>query len=256
MKTNFNVTGSDRKQLVRAIAESTGEASKYMGMPSMAYEIGPFTVDKEGTLEFSDRTDSEIVEKLYEDLAKEGFTFEREDAQEADAAEEAENPSDDADAEGLVIAMPLAGFDPDSLDRLQKLADSKATLIKKALGAGNLTIRVREDRVEFPWFDHIPAPETVKAATVFISAMCKLAKECTRVTATDHPVESEKYAFRVFLLRLGLGGKENKEVRAELMKNLTGTAAFPNKEAADAFAAAQKAKRAAAQAEPETEAEA
>ncbi len=238
MKTNYNVTGSDRKRLVDVIAESTGETVKYMGMPSMAYEIGPFTVTKDGTLEFSDRTDSEVVEKLYEDIAAAGFDFESAEATEEPVADEP------ADADGLVIGMPLAGFDPDSLDRLQKLTDSKATLIKKALGADCLTIRVSEDRVEFPWFTHLPAPETVNAATHLISAMCRHAKECVRVTATEHEVESEKYAFRVFLLRLGFGGQEHKTVRAELMKNLSGHAAFPTAEAADKFKADQKAKRA------------
>lgn len=239
MTTNYNVTGSDRKRLVSVIAESTGEKPKYQGMPSMAYEIGPFTVTKDGTLEFSDRTDSEVVEKLYEDIAAAGFDFESVDAPEEPAADEP------ADADGLVIGMPLAGFDPDSLDRLRKLTDSKATLIKKALDADCLTIRVNEGRVEFPWFTHLPAPETVNAATHLIAAMCRHAKECVRVTATEHEVESEKYAFRVFLLRLGFGGQEYKAVRAELMKNLSGHAAFPTAEAAEKFKADQKAKRAA-----------
>ena len=66
MRTEFNVTSNERKRLVQVIAESTGEAAAYKGAPSMAYEIGPFTVSREGTLEFSDSTDSWIVEKLYE----------------------------------------------------------------------------------------------------------------------------------------------------------------------------------------------
>ena len=73
-----------------------------------------------------------------------------------------------------------------------------------------------------------------------------MAKESTRVTATEKEVESEKYAFRGFLLRLGFIGADSKALRKTLMKNLSGSAAFPNKEAADAFSAAQKAKRDAA----------
>ena len=75
-----------------------------------------------------------------------------------------------------------------------------------------------------------------------------MAKEAKRVTATEKDVESEKYAFRGFLLRLGFIGADSKEQRKLLLKNLSGSAAFPNKEKADAFSAAQKAKRDAAKA--------
>ena len=61
-------------------------------------------------------------------------------------------------------------------------------------------------------------------------------------------MESEKYAFRGFLLRLGFIGAESKEQRKLLLKNLSGASAFPTKAAADAFAAMQKAKRAAGKA--------
>ena len=46
MKICFNVTGSERKRLVQTVSDSCGESARYLGMPSMAYEIGPFTVTK------------------------------------------------------------------------------------------------------------------------------------------------------------------------------------------------------------------
>ena len=53
-----------------------------------------------------------------------------------------------------------------------------------------------------------------------------MAKVQKRVTATEQPVENEKYAFRCFLLRLGFIGAEYKEARKILLKNLSGNAAF------------------------------
>ena len=47
-----------------------------------------------------------------------------------------------------------------------------------------------------------------------------------QVTATEKPVENEKYAFRCFLLRLGFIGSEYKAERKILLKNLTGSSAF------------------------------
>ncbi len=230
MRTEFNVAGSERKRLVQVIAESTGEAATYKGAPSMAYEIGPFTVTREGKLEFSDSTDSGIVEKLYEDIASAGFTFE--------APETAEIPDT-----GLQILLPMEGFDQDSLDRLTKLIDSKAALIKKAVGADRLTVQMKNDTVCFPWWDTLPSPEETSAYTAFLAALCRMAKEAKRVTATEKEVESEKYAFRGFLLRLGFIGADSKDQRKLLLKKLSGSAAFPSKEKADAFSTAQKAKR-------------
>ena len=89
MKTNYNVTGAERKALVQTISDHLGEKAKYRGMPSCAYLIGDFTVTKDGTLEFDDCTNSEIVEGLYEAIATAGFAFE-EPAESATAYETAD----------------------------------------------------------------------------------------------------------------------------------------------------------------------
>ena len=73
---DYNVTGAERKRLVQAISTYTQADTKYLGAPSFAYEIGDFTVTKDGTLEFSDRTDSEIVENVIEALREAGFEAE------------------------------------------------------------------------------------------------------------------------------------------------------------------------------------
>ncbi len=62
--------------------------------------------------------------------------------------------------------------------------------------------------------------------THFISVLCEMAKNATRVTATEKAVDNEKYAFRCFLLRLGFIGAEYKAERKILLKNLTGSSAF------------------------------
>ena len=40
MIINYNVSGSDRKRLVAAIAQHTGEKAKYLGAPGFAYQVG------------------------------------------------------------------------------------------------------------------------------------------------------------------------------------------------------------------------
>ena len=240
MEIRFNVTGAQRKELVKVIADTLETKAVYKFMPTCAYEIDCFMVDKEGTLSFSDRTDSEEVERVLEALLDAGFECETRQSEE----EPAEAPGEDGQA-GLTITLPLDGMDQAAVDRLGKLVNSKAALIRKALGAARLDINPEwdKDRVQFPWFDRTPSFEELEAISAFMNALCRMAKESTRVTATEKDVESEKYAFRGFLLRLGFIGADTKAYRKLLMKNLSGSAAFPNQVAADAFSAAQKAKR-------------
>ena len=232
MRIEFHRTGAERKALVTAIGEILEVRPQYKGMPSAAYEIGYFTVTKEGTLEFDDRADSGEVENLLEQLAERGFTA-------ADSGEEgtAEKVSKDADAEpqsesvGLTVSIPL---DKVAVGNLTKLLDAKGSLIKKALGIADLPIEITEDAVSFPWFSLSPDLDSAKAYTDFIAALCRMSKEQKRINATEKEVTNEKYAFRCFLLRLGFIGAEYKADRKILLKNLTGSSAFKTaKEAAD-----------------------
>lgn len=56
-----------------------------------------------------------------------------------------------------------------------------------------------------------------------------MARNSKRITTKEREVENEKYAFRCFLLRLGLIGQEFKNSRKILMKNLEGNAAWKNR---------------------------
>lgn len=57
MILHFNVKGESRKAMVVAIEKETGEKVKYLGVPSCAYEIGNYTVGRNGELEFGDFDD-------------------------------------------------------------------------------------------------------------------------------------------------------------------------------------------------------
>ncbi|MCD7724933.1 MAG: virulence protein [Clostridiales bacterium] len=242
MRINFNRTGAERKALVTAMGEILEVAPKYLGMPSASYEVDYFTIDREGTVIFSDRADSEEVENLLEQLAKRGFiaesgeTSQEETAPEAateteEAADETETDSEettdaedtDSDAPWLTISLPLDKVDAGKLTRI---LEAKGNLIKKALGVDDLPIEIGEDTISFPWFQELPDADTSTAYTHFVSALCRMSKEQKRVTATEKEVDNEKYAFRCFLLRLGFIGEEYKTDRKILLKNLTGSSAF------------------------------
>ena len=229
MEIRYNVTGAKRKELVKVIANATGARAEYKFMPTCNYEIDYFTVTKDGTLLFDDRADSEEVERVLESIAAAGFECEPQDGGEQPFGEETKEAAEAADTApqaanvGLTVEIPL---DKVSLGNLTKLLEAKGKLIRKALGISELSFEIMEDRVAFPWFEELPDSDAVKAYTHFISALCEMSRNAKRVTATEKPVENEKYAFRCFLLRLGFIGSEYKAERKILLKNLTGSSAF------------------------------
>ena len=263
MEIRYNVTGAKRKELVKIIADTTGARAEYKFMPTCNYEIDYFTVTKDGTLLFDDRADSEEVERVLEAVAAAGFECEPQDggeqpsgAETKEAAEAADSAPQEANLRGprqtnrfvgertssgvnelsasdgserygacedaLTVEIPL---DKVAVDNLTKLLDAKGNLIRKAMGITDLRIEVLDDRVAFPWFAQVDADSSA-AYTHFISALCEMSRNAKRVTATEKPVENEKYAFRCFLLRLGFIGSEYKAERKILLKNLTGSSAF------------------------------
>ena len=221
MKANYNVTGNERKVLVAAIAELTGEKPIYKFMPTCAYEIGDITVDKEGGVTCED---ADKLERIIHNLIADGFT--PEDAEEIESTEE-EATAEEADKNGtgLTISVPL---DKAAVGNLTNLLTAKESLIKKALGIDDLGIEVTEDVISFPWFSEMPEPDAVKAYTHFIAALCKMSRDLKRASATEKDVDNEKYAFRCFLLRLGFIGNEYKAERKILLKNLSGNSSWKN----------------------------
>lgn len=221
MEINYDVTGEGRKELVKAVSTILQTKAVYKRMPTCAYEIGDITIDKEGTLICEDDAKAERIAR---DLIADGFTAADDtteaQADDAEPAEETEGP------ESLAISMPKDGFTDDAIANLKHLVESKATLIKKALGAENLTITVEDDKISFPWFAGYPAPEEISAYAKFIGRLCGMAKTQKHVTAKDKAVDNDKYAFRCFLLRLGFIGDEYKADRKILLSKLSGSSAF------------------------------
>jgi len=248
MQINYNVTGAKRKSLVDAISQELNMPTKYLGVPTFAYEVGDYHIDKNGILRGTDNPGLvadlqglhgfKAITEEYDAPLPEAEPVPEDIQIPYEAAlggsvspyrDYEEPPAYSTMPDRLVIEMPAEGFTDETFDNLQKLVASKSSLIKKAIGAENLNIERTEETLSFPWFTFNPdnGKET-RAYTQLIAALCEMAKTQKRVIATEKPVDNEKYAFRCFLLRLGFIGAEYKEERKILLSKLTGSSAFKN----------------------------
>lgn len=258
MNIHYNVSGQRRKELVQAISGLIGEESRYLRVPSCAYQIGAnYTVTKEGNLEIDESVETANVKVLFENLRAEGFTpdgpaetlalldeeppaekdeptvnsgteAEEESPQEPPTLEDEAEKKPEEESFNGEISIPRDEALDDALDRLDALLESKQQLICHSFGIDEATYRLEDDRITFPWLPGAEAvdPDRWHAAMTFITALVDLAKNLHRVTAKARAVDNEKYAFRCFLIRLGLNGPAYKMDRKVLLRNLSGSSAF------------------------------
>lgn len=201
MNIRFNIEKSQRKALAQKIGELTGSEVKYLGVPNCGYQIGAYTLDKEAVLH-----GDALPDDIRSELQKAGYTAEDEPV-------------------ALTISMPRDFFTEQSMNNLLQLIANKETLLKHALNTESLAVNECEETVEFPWFT-VEKDGDGDAYAKFITMLCEFAKNLKRVVNKPDTSDNEKYAFRCFLLRLGMIGEDYKAARKVLLRNLTGSSAF------------------------------
>ena len=241
MKVNYNIQKEERKAMVAVVSKVLDTKPAYCGAPTFSYKIGAFEITKDGGLCFDDATDEATVARVRTALREEGFMSEdgEDEASCADtgadepiqtetAAEPA--PTEEAiaepDEDSLSISFPRSLFTETALQNLDALLRSKGRLIRHAFDIREATYTLTDDRITFAWLHGTITDETAKAYAEFISKLCLMARTQKRVMAKEKIVDNEKYAFRCFLLRLGMIGSAYKESRKILLQNLTGSSAF------------------------------
>ena len=219
MKVLFSdYKGKERKPLVKAIEEITKTKAKYSMSPvSYAYIFierqtfqDSLALEHNGTL----HADKETIEAL----AKAGFIGEIEG--EADSADVFQEEGDN-----ITIEIPKNGtMSDEKMTNLLKLAESRHTLLTKALGSP-LVIQDGGDTVRFvfPYSEEVGIGEIYSQ---FAYGLFRYARKHQRVTAVEREVESEKFSMRTYLLKIGMIGGEYSACRRYFMRNLSGNASF------------------------------
>ena len=128
------------------------------------------------------------------------------------------------------IIVPMPKFESGSEDlfslRLSKLLNAKANIIKKALNTDTVDYVIKGGEITFNWLKGDAEPLMIQATMKMVSGIVKLIATGKSVKCKEREIQSEKYAMRCFLLRLGFIGDEFKIDRKVLMQNLTGSSSF------------------------------
>ena len=257
----IETNAANRKDVVKAVSAILGQPSRYLGVPTCAYEVVNCTIDRSGAVETEDEKTAEMVRA---GLLEQGLI-----------------ESLQAEVEETTVSLPVEGMTAEGLKNLIFLTHSKQYLINRAFAEE--VFRIPAELVEALGSAEIPDAETflqtfqshaegcrgigfqdgkitftlptaddpdmIKAFTHLTAAMVQQAKEQKRISPKETIEENEKYYMRIWLLRLGFSGKEGKEVRDLLMKKLKGHSAFRTEENKQRWQEARRNEREAAKQE-------
>ena len=144
----------ERKAAAARLAEITGERAVYTRMPRCAYLIGPFAIERDGSVTVSESADLASLRTLAQEGLLKGWeepveetteeaqesTTEAEDTAELAVTTELHEPATEAQesaqngSDRLIISLPLTEHTENSLRNLVTMVYSRGSLISKATG--------------------------------------------------------------------------------------------------------------------------
>lgn len=131
---NLNTHPENRKDMVKAISELTELPSAYMGMPSAAFQIGPITVNRDGTIDCEDETMIETIKPML--IEHDWLDAEAEPETSAEAPDDSKELPEDTEpirVAQMDITMPLENWTVGQMTNLLRMIYSKQYLINRML---------------------------------------------------------------------------------------------------------------------------
>ena len=261
----LNTHPENRKEMVKAICELTGMNATYLFTPTYAYQVGPITISRDGSIDCEDEAMIEAIKPmLIERGWLEAETQDEMPVEIESPADSKEMPEavDDISVEQMDITMPIHGWTVAQMTNLLRMLCSKQNLINRMIGCdmlsieesfvksisenppestADLEVRVRKAietgiirgfrlddeqvTIRAPFAQDEPTRWT--AYSDLLHGMLRISETATRTSLKrlDDP-ENEKYHANSWLMRMGFRGPQYKETRRILMGHLTGFAAF------------------------------
>lgn len=266
----------NRKEMANALAAELGTEAAYLGVPTCAYRVGEYTINRDGSIDGD-------LEAIRDFLIRHDYIH-QEPAQEAiDAGTDTESaPAFESEADSTELSIPCVGFTPQQLINLIRILYSRQKLL--AAMTKNDGIRIDEEFIGLLGDEKPDTAEKIlelmqNEVRVGMVTGVNIANETFTITiaGADHsddlptfvrlmtallrrataagfvsaklidPAEGEmKYYVNSFLNQLGFGGPEHKNDRQVLMGHIKGYAAFKNTAQMEKHKARLKDKRQAA----------
>ncbi len=161
----FTLEPKQRPKLAQEIGKILGTAPHYEWVPSCAYDIVGYRLDKEGVLHIPEGAEAGMVESLIRQLRECGFQ---------DDAEFTEEVSVQQDK--LTIAVPRENFTDTALENLQKIIANKQTLFQRAFQTDSTEVEITEEKINFAWFPYTEDGDEIAAYTQFITRLYDMEK--------------------------------------------------------------------------------
>ncbi len=255
----LNTHPENRKEMVKAICELTGMNAMYLFTPTYAYQVGPVTVSRDGTIDCEDETMLSTIKPM---LIKRGWLQTEETSESFADSKDMLETVETINAEQMDITTPIPGWTVAQATNLLRMLCSKQILINCMLGCDMLSI---EESFVQAMSENLPestadleahVQEAIEAGSIcgfrlddeqvtlstpfaqdepthwtayadLLKGMLRIAETATRISLKRlDDLENEKYHANSWLMRMGLRGSRYKETRRILMGHLTGFAAF------------------------------
>ena len=258
---------TNRKELAQMLAEELHEPMRYLGVPSCAYQVGAYTIDKNGAIHGEDFT------QIHDFLLRHGFiTEETPDDSRASSAFDAQELEDGAFT--VQINLPTNELTHETLVKFLRMLYARQDLIAAMTRCNSLRIdaevatcltdakpdsleQISELLTTEKQFDKLSGIELQPEGLVVTlesdmrrkvswNAWCDLIRQAFQAAKKAHAVgakrvtpdgESTKYYCYMWLTQIGMGGADFKESRRLLLQHLQGAAAFKTREQQKAHAA-------------------
>ena len=138
----FTLESKQRPKLAQEIGNLLGTAPHYERVPSCAYDIAGYRLDKEGVLHIPEGAE-ETAKDLILQLRERGFQDDAEVTEEVPVQQEK-----------LTIAIPKESLTDTALENLQKIIVNKQTLFQRAFRTDSTEIGITEEKISFTWFSN------------------------------------------------------------------------------------------------------
>ena len=149
----FTLESKQRPKLAQEIGNLLGTAPHYERVPSCAYDIAGYRLDKEGVLHIPEGAE-ETAKDLILQLRERGFQDDAEVTEEVPVQQEK-----------LTIVIPKDSLADTALENLQKIIANKQTLFQRAFRMDSTEIEITDEKINFTWFLYTVDGDEIAAYT-------------------------------------------------------------------------------------------